>query len=84
MSEKIDQEKRKRLLFQRIFNSEDGLEVLRFIYEEAFSNACLESPTSLSYAFEAGKRSLWQFITAYASLEVDKFLDNYIREMIHE
>jgi hypothetical protein len=74
----------KRKLFNRFFSNLDGKEVLRILYDEAYGSAHLEQKDALSYAFEAGKRSMWMFIAANSSMGVDKFLTDMMKEIVDE
>jgi hypothetical protein len=69
-------------VFSALFDSEIGKKVLAIIYEEAHSRSYDEQKDALSYAFDAGKRSMWSFIAAKSSKAVSKFLSEYLRKTI--
>jgi hypothetical protein len=69
-----NENKRKKMkLFRRLFDTEDGKEVLKILHQETYGNALMAR--GVAYAFDAGQRSLLFLIISYASPAVDEFFE---------
>jgi hypothetical protein len=70
-------------LFITVFNSENGMKVLKILHEEAFDKSGDLLKDGMAFAYEAGKISLWNYIAGLSSIPVRKVMDQQLKELIN-